>query len=150
MPVMYPCDFSVEGGSAALYSLLDEYPDTTAVIVWNDISAWGAVQAAETCGLRIPDDLSLISFNYSSISNLAPFKPTVIDIRLREMATRAAQMLITLLMGDELSESQVLLSPRLIIGDSTAARRDGARKEGLCPGKTAEALRSSVTDPHSQ
>jgi len=119
-PITYSCNLSPESGQAALNSLLDQHPETTAVIVWNDTAALGTVQAAQARGLKIPDDLSLICFDYSTISNLIPFKPTVLDIRGEVIAANAAQLMVNLLAGKLLEQSQVLIPPEFIVGDSTA------------------------------
>lgn len=118
--VAQPCQLSVESGKKACEAVLARHPDTTAVIVWNDSAAWGVVQAIEARGHTIPADLSLISFDYSTISKLVPFTPTAVDIRAEEMAGQAAQMLINLLEGNTLPQPQLLLSHQFIIGDSTA------------------------------
>ncbi len=109
-----------EDGEMAMNELLAQHPDTTGVIAWSDTAAWGAARAVETQGLRVPDDISIICFDYSAISNLVPFKPTVVDIRAEEMATQAARMLIQLLEDEPLAERQILITPRFLIGGSTA------------------------------
>jgi DNA-binding LacI/PurR family transcriptional regulator len=119
-PVTQPCNLTLESGEAALNALLDQHPDVTAVIVWNDIATLGVVQAAQNRGLHIPNDLSLICFDYTTISNRVSFKPTVIDIRGETIAAQAAQMMIDLLEGNLPTQSQVLIKPTFIHGDSTA------------------------------
>jgi DNA-binding LacI/PurR family transcriptional regulator len=104
-------------------TLLDQHPETTSVIVWNDTAALGVVQTAQTRGLQIPNDLSLICFDYSTISNLIPFKPTVIDIRGEIIAAQAAQMMIDLLENNPLSQSQVFIKSKFTHGSSTAPAR---------------------------
>ncbi len=119
-PILHPCELSSESGQLAMENLLDRHPEITAVIVWNDLAAWGVVQAAQSRNLEMPADLSLISFDYSTIAKMAPFKPTAIDIRPGESAGQAAEILIGLLEGKSPNRSQILLRPRFIVGDSTA------------------------------
>jgi DNA-binding LacI/PurR family transcriptional regulator len=115
-----PCDLNFASGEHAMARLLARRPETTAIIVWNDNAAAGAVEAALAHGLRIPADLSLICFNYSSISRLGSLQPTILDIRAEDVAAQAAHMLIRLLSGETLSETQVLIEPAFIQGQSIA------------------------------
>lgn len=114
------CGMLPEDGQIAMTTLLDQYPETTGVIAWTDTAAWGAVQAAVARGLQVPDSLSIICFDYSAISNLVPFQPTVVDIRAEEMAAQAARMLLALLEDDPLAETQILLDPKFVVGETTA------------------------------
>lgn len=62
-PIHESCDLSFASGAAVFAVLLDKRPQTTAIIVWNDNAAAGVVEAALVHGIRIPQELSLISFN---------------------------------------------------------------------------------------
>ena len=81
-------------------ALLQEHPEITGVIVWNDLAAWGVNQAAIAAGRRVPADLSIICFDQSNISNFLSFRPTVVDVRPEEMSRRAAEMLLDILAGE--------------------------------------------------
>jgi DNA-binding LacI/PurR family transcriptional regulator len=117
--VLRPCGLSTDGGQQATEILLEEHPETTGVIVWNDLAAWGANQAAIAAGRRVPADLSIICFDQSNISSLVPFHPTVVDVRPEEMSRRAAEMLLAILGGESDGEG-VLLSPGFIVGETSS------------------------------
>jgi len=114
-----PCGVSPEAGAEAIGQLVDHYPQATAVIFWTDIAAWGAINAAKARGIRIPEDLSLICFDRSTVAALGTFHPTAVDIRADESAALAAQMLVALLKNEPLSETQVLVRPYFVAGEST-------------------------------
>jgi DNA-binding LacI/PurR family transcriptional regulator len=129
--VLRPCGLSTEGGQQAMEALLHDHPETTGVIVWNDLAAWGAYQAAHTAGRRVPDDLSIICFDQSNISNLVPFHPTVVDVRPEEMSRRAAEMLLAILAGESEGEG-ILLSPGFTEGETSgAAPVEGSSRSGM-------------------
>lgn len=117
-----PCGVSPEDGAQAIYQLVDHYPRVTAVIFWTDIAAWGAINAAKARGIRIPEDLSLICFDRSTMATLSTFRPTAVDIRADESAKLAAQMLVSLLKNEPIPETQVLIRPFLVVGESTGRR----------------------------
>ena len=131
--IMLPCGLSTEGGRQAMAALLHDHPETTGVIVWNDLAAWGANQAALAAGRRVPADLSIICFDQSNISNLVPFHPTVVDVRPEEMSRRAAEMLLAILAG-ETEGAGILLSPGFTEGESSGAAPEPI---GSCTGMAA-------------
>lgn len=76
------------------HRLLDAHPDLTAIIAGNDNVAFGIYQAAAARGIRIPDDLSVISFDDEEIA--AYQRPGLTTVRLpyAEMGRRGVQMLL--------------------------------------------------------
>ena len=118
--VMRPCGLSTESGQQAMETLLEEHPETTGVIVWNDLAAWGANQTAIAAARRVPGDLSIICFDQSNISSLVPFHPTVVDVRPEEMSRRAAEMLLAILAGTSDGEG-ILLEPGFTVGETSGA-----------------------------
>ena len=118
-PILQPCGLSAASGRTAFSTVLDRAPETSAVIVWNDGAAWGALGEAEERGMRVPEDLSLIYFNATSMSLFSSRQPTYVDIRPEMIATTAAQMMIDILHGIVPQEPQVLITPNFVIGGNT-------------------------------
>jgi DNA-binding LacI/PurR family transcriptional regulator len=129
LPVVRPCALSTEGGQQAAIALFQEHPETTGVIVWNDLAAWGVNQVAIAAGLRVPADLSIICFDQSNIANYLSFRPTVVDVRPEEMARRAAEMLLAVLAGESDGEA-ILLSPGYAVGETTGVAPEAVERSG--------------------
>lgn len=74
--------------------LLAEHPDLTALITANDNVAFGVYQALNELGLRIPDDISVISFDDEEVA--AYQRPGLTTARLpyEEMGRLGAEMLL--------------------------------------------------------
>lgn len=140
--VMQACDFSPEAGEAAMRTVLERRPETTALIVSNDSAAGGVIKAAKVQGLHIPEDLSMICLNDSSMAHLLDFQPAVLDIRAEEVATRAAEMMLRMLRLEPVGDRQVLVTPDFLVGDSTAPPRRRA-PEVLPPVDDARELQFS-------
>jgi DNA-binding LacI/PurR family transcriptional regulator len=113
-PITEACDLSPEAGETAINKVLDQHPDVSAAIVWSDIPTLGVVQAVQNRGRNIPDDFSIICQEHSIIANHAALLPSLIDIRAEEMATQAARLMIDLLENKPISQSQILIPPKLI------------------------------------
>ncbi len=95
---------SPEDGMRALYSALDCGDPPTALCCVNDLAAIGAVHAALTRGLRVPDDLSVLGCDNSFLCAYQPVPLTSIDIHVDEMARGS----VALLMGDGEPETRVM------------------------------------------
>lgn len=117
---MAACALAADSGADVTAELLARRPEISALIVWNDLAAWGAIQMARRLGRRVPEDLSVICFDRTTIANVMSLQPTAIDIRPREMAAEAARLLLAQLEGDGQAPAQILLEPQLLVGETTA------------------------------
>jgi len=91
--------YGIETGAQAFRDTMQEAPETTAVICGNDVLAIGAMRAAKTMGLRVPEDVSITGFDDIELATLADPELTTVHVPHREMGRRAATMLIDLLNG---------------------------------------------------
>jgi len=95
----------------------------TAVIALNLTMGLGVVTAVRERGLRVPDDLSVITFDDHPIEDhLAP-PLTSIAMPMRAMGVTAATMLSRALAGEPLRHLVVPDRPRLVMRASTAPPR---------------------------
>ncbi len=67
-----------DSGYQAMQELLQRCPDLTAVFVFNDLMALGAMNALHTQGIRVPEDLSIIG--YDNIFYASVFQPALTTI----------------------------------------------------------------------
>ena len=58
--VVLQCSGSTMAGQEAMARLVDEYPETTAVLIVNEFAALGAVAGLDRLGLRVPADISVL------------------------------------------------------------------------------------------
>ena len=90
-------DFSVAGGRAAMFTLLDRAPDTDGVFVANDLMALGALQAAAERGRRVPDDLAVIGFDDIPLAATSAPPLTTVHQPMAEMGRALAGRLLDLI-----------------------------------------------------
>jgi len=67
-----------ENGYEAMQELLQRRPDLTAVFVFNDLMALGAMNALHAQGIRVPEDISIIG--YDNIFYASSFEPALTTI----------------------------------------------------------------------
>lgn len=118
-----------QGGYAAAQELLQLSPRPTAIIGVNDRSALGALRAARELGLEVGVDIALAGFDGTEASAQSHPRLTTIRQPVYDIGRRVTRMLLTLVDGQPLAESQFLLEPELIVRPSTdpraSAERDG-------------------------
>ncbi|BDZ41351.1 LacI family transcriptional regulator [Paraoerskovia sediminicola] len=113
-----PGDLSVEGGDAAVQQLLADSPDLDGVFACNDLMAVGAIQALRRAGRRVPQDVSVVGFDDSSIAALSDPPLTTVRQPIEEMAGEMAHLLMQLVDEPERRVMSAVLDPTLVERDS--------------------------------
>ena len=115
-------EFSVDGGRRALTALLvganGDRP--TAVICSNDLMAIGALQAAGSLGLRVPDDLSIVGFDGIEAASWTQPPLTTVEQPIDELAETAVEALRALVADPAQMLPTYVFRPRLRVGGTTA------------------------------
>lgn len=114
--------FSKEDGYRLTKELLNMDNPPTAIFGGNNLMSIGAILAIREMGLKIPEDISLVSFDdIESLSEVYPFL-TVVKQPAYSMGVLATELLIRRIENkDKIKEKrEVLLKPELIIRSSTA------------------------------
>ena len=85
----------------------------TAVFAEDEISALGAERAIAEAGLRVPQDVSVMTCLNARFMRLAAPHLTVMNVRLNEAAAEAGRLLVKMLRGEATEPGQMFLSPVL-------------------------------------
>lgn len=108
-----------EFGYRMMKELLELETPPDSVICVNNLIAFGALKAAEDLGIRVPQDLGIVTFdNYP----LAPYTTpalTALEIDTFELGVLSTKVLFDKMADKPLPHSFYTLQPRLIIRDST-------------------------------
>jgi len=102
-----------EGGHEAMAGLLRQVAPPTALLCYNDLTAIGAMRAAQQAGLRVPDDLSIIGYDDVAYASYVAPPLTTIRQQMFEMGQKATEMALALLSGGEAVEN-VLVPGQLV------------------------------------
>ncbi|KLU62483.1 HTH-type transcriptional regulator MalR [Peptococcaceae bacterium CEB3] len=87
-------DFVEEEGYRAAGQLLDVRPNLSAVVTMDDIMAFGVMRAARERGLRLPQDLSVVSFNNSPLAQHMTPPLSSVEIQAHELGATATRLLL--------------------------------------------------------
>jgi LacI family transcriptional regulator len=119
-------DFTYESGVAAAESLLDLSQRPTAIIASNDQMTLAALDTATRRGLRVPADLSLVSFDNTPVVRFTVPQLTAIDQPIAATFSKAVELLIT--NGDATVQDQpVIIEGSLVERGSTAPLHIGTK-----------------------
>ncbi|SFA77285.1 LacI family transcriptional regulator [Nocardioides alpinus] len=109
-----PCDWSVTEGFAATSRWLAGGGRAGGLICMNDRLAMGAYQALAEAGLRIPEDISVVSFDGSALASWLRPVLTSVELPFHDLGALAVRRLLDL----EDADGTVLLPMAVRVGGS--------------------------------
>ncbi len=87
-------EFLREGGQEAVRELLSLNVPPTALVVADDLMALGVLNTLDEMGIKVPEDISIISFNNVLVSEMSRPPLTSVDINIFDLGFEAARSLI--------------------------------------------------------
>jgi LacI family transcriptional regulator len=114
-------------GFAAMQQLMSLHPKPDAVFCYNDLSALGAMSAARSAGLRIPQDVPFVGCGNLRYAEHFRVPLTSIDHGVEQMGAAAAKLAAGLANDHTSAPQKILIEPTLIARQSTvgSVRRRG-------------------------
>lgn len=111
-----------EGGQRFAKDMLKSGRAFTAVLAFDDLTALGVVRGLSECGLRVPQDCSVMGFDDVLPAEVATPPITTVRQPLREMGLEAAQRVLRAIKSTAREGRAVLhkTAPELVIRQSTA------------------------------
>lgn len=113
-------NWSAQSGYEALHLLVRQGARFSGLVVANDQMALGAIAALNELGLRVPQDVSVIGFD--DIPESAYFLPSLTTVHqdFAALGEQCVEYLVSLITHPETPVHQRILSPELIVRQSTA------------------------------
>jgi LacI family gluconate utilization system Gnt-I transcriptional repressor len=88
---------SMREGASAMGQLLNDFPDTQAVICVSDLSAFGALTECQRRGVRVPHDIAIAGFGAYEIAGISHPTITTINPHPRLIGTQTAELILQVL-----------------------------------------------------
>ncbi|ALG14195.1 LacI family DNA-binding transcriptional regulator [Kibdelosporangium phytohabitans] len=121
-PRVIPSEYTDLAGAKAVRQLLEQGPLPTALVAANDFNAVGAISALEEAGLRVPQDMSVVGYDNTSLAGLRHVSLTTIDQPRHEIGRLAGEALVQRVRGERTEPVKKLLHPSLVVRSTTQAR----------------------------
>ncbi|MBG0561462.1 LacI family DNA-binding transcriptional regulator [Actinoplanes aureus] len=122
-----PGDHTEAGGIRAGRALLESTDRPTAVVASNDRLAVGLMDALLRAGVGVPEEISVIGYDDSTLARLAHIDLTSVNQNAPEQARQAVRAAVSRLDEGRAGRMEMVLVPHLVVRGSTAALR-GERK----------------------
>lgn len=121
--------WTVQDGEAAAKALLKR-TQFTALVGSNAFCTYGAMQALQTAGLCIPEDVAVAGFDDDILMSLSKPPITTLAQPFMRMGSVAVEQLVPLMQGESELYSTIYVQPKLILRESTGGNRINEVREG--------------------
>lgn len=112
-------DFAFEqDGKEAIRMLMTEQQPPTALVAHDDSVAYEIIRYLEQLEIRVPEDVSIISFNNHALSEHVKPPLTSVDINIFELGIQATELLLKRIKQPESEASHQFVDTTLIVRDS--------------------------------
>jgi DNA-binding LacI/PurR family transcriptional regulator len=113
-------DGKCEGAGPAIDFLMRHNTRPTAIVCYNDMTAFGAIRQLHALNLRVPEDISVVGFDDLFIATYMEPPLTTLKQPRRLMGKLAMESLLRLISGES-TESPIRVPAELIIRGSTTS-----------------------------
>ncbi|HHU51073.1 MAG TPA: LacI family transcriptional regulator [Firmicutes bacterium] len=119
---IFHCPYQIQAAKEKTKDLLKLFPETTAIFAACSELVWGVIKAAQEMKIKIPDDLSLVSFDDHPLFEVFSPEITAVSQRINEVGRTAAERLFELVEGAVPAQKGIVLSTEIIVRRSCANR----------------------------
>ena len=111
-----------------IHRLFNKNVRFTAIFAFSDIIAWKCWTCIQKAGLRVPEDISIVGFDYIQSRLELPFQISSVSSHKRHMSTTAVDVLISAIHSPNVQKNeQIIIDTSLVQGQTVLPRAD--RKE---------------------
>jgi len=111
-------DIDVKDGYERTKQMLEKNLDFTAIFAYNDMMAFGAMQAIREKGLRIPEDIGLVGYDDIPFCSLMNPALTTIRLKKQELGIESVKLLLSRINGRHKKLKKVILDVELIVRET--------------------------------
>ena len=107
-------DIDVKDGYERTKKLFEKGLDFTAIFAYNDMMAFGSMQAIKEKGLRIPEDIGLVGYDDIQFSSLISPSLTTIRLKKKELGIESVKLLFSRINGNRKKPKKIVLDVDII------------------------------------
>jgi DNA-binding LacI/PurR family transcriptional regulator len=111
--------YSMQSGYEGALSLLESDQDFSAIVIGTDKMALGAMRALREKGIRIPEDISVVSMDNAELAAYVDPPLTTVEFKFEKQDELVVKYLVELIRDPDIEVHQRVLMPSLIIREST-------------------------------
>ncbi|HUV59504.1 MAG TPA: substrate-binding domain-containing protein, partial [Desulfatiglandales bacterium] len=107
-------DIDVKDGYERTKQMLEKDLNFTAIFAYNDMMAFGAMQAIKEKGLRIPEDIGLVGYDDIPFCSLISPSLTTIRLKKKELGAESVKLLLSRINGNRKKPKKIMLDVDII------------------------------------
>ena len=130
-PIVIPGDFSESSGADAARLLIAGRHQVDAIFCANDMMAVGCCGVLAEAGIAIGETIGVAGFDDIPIAHYVAPALTTMNVHIAELGATAAERLIALINGTAIAPQTTILTPQLVIRDSTRRSATGPTPTSL-------------------
>ena len=111
--------YNMQSGYEGALALLDSRKPFTAIVIGTDKMALGAMRALRERGIRIPDDVSIVSMDNAELAAYVDPPLTTVEFKFEKQDELVVKYLVELIRDPDMQVHQRVLMPSLIVREST-------------------------------
>ena len=111
-------DINIKDGYERTKQLLEKELNFTAIFAYNDMMAFGAMQAIREKGLRIPEDIGLVGYDDIPFSSLISPALTTIRLKKQDLGVESVKLLFSRINGSRKKIKKIMLDIELVIRET--------------------------------
>ena len=108
-------DIDVKDGYERTKQMLEKDLDFTAIFAYNDMMAFGAMQAIREKGLKIPEDIGLVGYDDIPFCSLMDPALTTIRLKKQELGIESVKLLLSRINGNRKKPKKIRLDVDIIV-----------------------------------
>jgi DNA-binding LacI/PurR family transcriptional regulator len=122
--LVIPIPVNAGAHSEGIEAIFDLPDPPSAIFAFNDNVAIGALQAANSRGMRVPEDIAIAGFDGMHSSLITTPALTTVRQPVQEIGRRAVEAVVESMTGGNPGLQQVILPTKLIVRQSTTGRNE--------------------------
>jgi len=111
-------EFLIESGYRAMASIMSQPEPPTALVVIDDVVAFGVLKGLAELGYRVPQDVAIVSFNNIALAELTMPPISSMDVGAYQLGYTASQLVLHMIQGYEITARQII-PHRLVVRESS-------------------------------
>jgi LacI family transcriptional regulator len=117
-PSIHYGDYSLDHGYKSARHIFQKKSATTAIYCGDDLIAFGVIAGLKSRAIRVPRDVSVVSFGNDPIAQYFDPPLTTVDYPMSAMGGRAFSLFKSLIAGGDSVERNIILPTELIVRES--------------------------------
>ncbi|WEK55282.1 MAG: LacI family DNA-binding transcriptional regulator [Candidatus Cohnella colombiensis] len=111
-------EFLLESGYRAMAYIMSQPEPPTALVVIDDVVAFGVLKGLTELNYRIPQDVAIVSFNNIALTELTMPPLSSVDVGTYQLGYTASQMVLRMIQQVEITARQII-PHRLVVRESS-------------------------------